>query len=159
MARPDVVDVVVDVPEATNANLSLGDEVTVTAANDGSIAAHGTIRQLSPSADRLSRTHRVWIALDDRLDNVRLGATMYATFAEEFPAAVRVPVQAILDKDQAEYAWIVENDTVHLRKVTCADRKGRRAVITEGVRDGERVVIAGVHQLQEGQRVAPEVEQ
>jgi RND family efflux transporter MFP subunit len=156
MARPEVVDVVVDLPEALAANLVVGDEVNVHAADDVAIAAHGSIRQLSPAADRLSRTRRVWIDLPQRPDGVRLGATMYATFAEDFPAAVRVPVQAILDKDGAEYVWVVDDDTVHLRGVKCADRKGRRAVITEGVRDGERVVIAGIHQLQDGQRVAPE---
>ena len=158
MARPEVVDVVVDVPESVAANLALGDDAMVNAADDANIASHGTIRQMSPAADRLSRTHRIWIALPERLANVRLGATMYATFAQDFPAAIRVPVQAILDKDGAEYVWVVENDTVHLRGVKCADRKGQRAVITEGVRDGERVVVAGVHSLRDGQSIASEVQ-
>ena len=83
---------------------------------------------------------------------------MYATFAQDFPAAIRVPVEAILDKDGGEYVWVVENDAVHMRAVKCVDRKGLRAVITGGVRDGERVVVAGVHHLAEGQRVAPEVQ-
>ncbi len=157
MARPDVVDVVVDVPESVAASLAIGDDTIVSTADDANVSSHGVIRQMSPAADRLSRTHRVWIALPERLANVRLGATMYATFAQDFPAAIRVPVEAILDKDGSEYVWVVDADAVHLRGVKCVDRKGKRAVITEGVRDGERVVIAGVHSLVEGQRIAPEV--
>lgn len=158
MARPEIVDVVVDVPETVAATLALGDDALVSSADDASVTSHGSIRQMSPAADRLSRTHRIWIALPERLPGVRLGATMYATFAQDFPAAIRVPVEAILDKDGKEYVWVVENDAVHLRDVHCVDRQGKRAVITEGVRDGERVVVAGVHQLQDGQAVAPEVQ-
>ncbi len=159
MARPDVIDVVVDVPEGVAGNLTLGDEASAYAADDASVSAHGKIRQMSPAADRLSRTYRVWIAIPEALKGFRLGATVYATFAADFPAAVRVPVQAILDKDGAEYVWVVDKDTVHLRQVKCADRKGRRAVIIDGVRDGERVVVAGIHQLKDGQVVGQEVAQ
>ncbi|MEZ0314075.1 MAG: efflux RND transporter periplasmic adaptor subunit [Myxococcota bacterium] len=157
MARPEVVDVVVDVPESVASSLAIGDDAIVSAADDANVSSHGVIRQMNPAADRLSRTHRVWIALPERLPGVRLGATMYATFAQDFPAAVRVPVEAVFDKDGSEFVWIVDADAVHLRGVKCVDRKGKRAVISEGVRDGERVVVAGVHQLVEGQRIAPEV--
>jgi RND family efflux transporter MFP subunit len=154
MARPDALDVVVDVSESVVGRLQIGDDATSSPADDLSISIPGHIRQISPSADRLTRTYRVWIAIPGPLKDIRLGATAYATFAEDFPAAVRVPNEAILDKDGKEYVWVVDNDAVHLRAVTCADRKGRRAVVTDGVRDGERVVIAGVHQLTDGQAIA-----
>lgn len=153
MADPNVVDVVVDVPDSTFDELKIYDEVTAKTTAAPVVDLSGSIRQLSPAAEQRTRTFRVWVGLPSAPPNVRLGTTVYASFAEKFPAAVRVPVQAVLDKDDTTNVWVVEDNVVHLRKVTCVDRKGRNAVVTEGIRDGEHVVIAGVHHLQEGQAV------
>lgn len=153
MARPDVVDVVVDVAEKIADNLEVDAPVEIKSSTEPPVQSNGKIRQMSPAADQLTRTYRVWVALPAPPEKLRLGTTMYATFAEDYPAAVRVPNEAVYDKDNGTFVWVVEGESVHERAVKTADRKGKRAVVTEGIRDGERVVIAGVHQLKEGQKV------
>ena len=54
-----------------------------------------------------------------------------------------------------EYVWVVgSDDRVERRAVVLGDVVGRdRVVVLLGVKEGERVVSAGVYRLQEGERV------
>ncbi|MBC7793681.1 MAG: efflux RND transporter periplasmic adaptor subunit [Clostridia bacterium] len=156
MARPDVLDVVVDVPEDIVGKLKIGNVATAYSADNQAVTVDGKIRQLSPSADQQSRTYRVWVAIPEPPPDVRLGSTVYATFASDFPPAIRVPVQAIVDEGERTSVWVIDHGVVKARPVTLADRAGRNAIVTEGLRDGEHVVIAGVHTLKDGQAVKDE---
>lgn len=157
IARPAERDAVFDVPEALAGTLATGDSITVTTTDASDESATGTVREIAPVAEGVARTRRVRITLTDPPDIFRLGATIEARWERTLPAPVAVvPAAAILTRDGAEHVWVADpaSQTVALRRVAVA-RGGNGAVsITEGVADGDRVVVAGVNSLTEGQTVS-----
>jgi membrane fusion protein (multidrug efflux system) len=78
----------------------------------------------------------------------------------EIPDAVTVPRRAVMSSAQGSFVWLVgEGDAVALQPVRLAGMVGERAVITEGLAGGERVIVEGVLKVQPGVKVktvAPE---
>ena len=156
VARTDEVDVVVDVPDAVAQHLALGDSFTVAPVYDGeSLRATGRVRQIGPAAEQATRTRRVWIALDAPRPELRLGTTVRAVLAGGAGTAIWIPAKTLVEKDGKTSVWVVggEPATVSARAVTVGQRSDAQARIDAGLRAGDRVVLAGVHSLEEGQRV------
>ena len=68
----------------------------------------------------------------------------------------QAPVQAILaDESGKSFVWVInpEDMTVHKTEVTVGEMTGDGILILEGVKAGDRLVTAGVHFLQDGQKV------
>ena len=81
-------------------------------------------------------------------------ASDVAPFLEE--KLVNIPLSAIFgeSENQRTYVWVVKDNKVSKREVTVYSPTGEaNALISTGVQPGESIVIAGVHQLVEGQTV------
>jgi len=65
---------------------------------------------------------------------------------------IAIPADALFSDPQGQsYVWTVSAAlTVSRQKVTPGDMTGGSVFVTSGLRGGERIVTAGVHQLQEG---------
>lgn len=165
MARDGARDVVFVVPEGQAAQLKPGmpAQVRLWAASEagsgGTLA--GTVREVAASADPLTRTYQVKLALPADAA-VSLGATAYVSFEQAEGSAaevIKLPTSALMrgsatDK-KASAVWVFDaaSATVQLRPVQVAGVDGNQVVIASGVKVGEEVVSAGVHVLQPGQKV------
>ena len=85
-----------------------------------------------------------------------MSCTITMQTADPVPDAVSLPVSAIYaPAGGGTFVWVVgSDDRVERRTVTLGELYGRnRVVVDNGVEPGERVVTAGVYQLQPGERV------
>lgn len=81
-------------------------------------------------------------------------ASDVAPFLEE--KLVNIPLSAIFgeSENQKTYVWVVKDNKVSKREVTIYSPTGEaNALISAGIQPGETIVIAGVHQLVDGQTV------
>lgn len=81
-------------------------------------------------------------------------ASDVAPFLEE--KLVNIPLSAIFgeSENQKTYVWVVKDNKVSKREVTVYSPTGEaNALISAGIQPGETIVIAGVHQLVDGQTV------
>ena len=154
LARPDVREAVVDVPDELANSLTLSTRFKVNAELDKSVAAMGAVREIAPQADAATRTRRVRISLEDPPDGLRLGSTVTAKLIDGAKPRIDLPASAILNADGKTSVWIVdpEASTVSLQPVSIAAH-GDRVQILGGLSEGARVVTAGVHSLAAGQHV------
>ncbi len=86
------------------------------------------------------------------------GFSCTVTVKSEDPAkgAISLPLSAIYSPAQGgTYVWIIgPDDRVERRAVVLGELySSNRVIITSGVKSGERVVVAGVYQLQDGVKV------
>lgn len=154
LARPDVREAVVDVPDQLASGLSVGDGFAALLELDHGLTARGTIREIAPSADPATRTRRVRIALTDPGPDFRLGSTVRVFPSAEGPARILVPQSAIGGSDSNTHVFTVGTDGhVALRPVTVAPAMAGLVEVTSGLADGDRIAVAGVNRLQDGQRV------
>ena len=113
-----------------------------------------TLRQLSQSADPITRTYEARYVLDG--PQAPLGATTTIYLAS--PASDRemaVPLGAVDDEGRGPGVWIVNPRTasVSYRPVKIVRLEAERAILSGGVRIGDRIVALGGHGLHEGERV------
>ena len=155
VARPDVREAVVDIGEDFPVPLKVGLPFTVSLQLLPSLQVHGNIRQIAPQADAVTRTYRVRIALRDPPPMFRLGSTVTARLSNDQTPDLRLPASAVLTKDGQTFVWVV--DVSPATRFRCA--RSRSAMTktaygsTSGLAAGARVVIAGIHSLNQGQHV------
>jgi RND family efflux transporter MFP subunit len=155
VARPDVREAVVDVPDGIAGTLGIGVSFQVTLEADPTMQASGQVREVAPSADAATRTRRVRITLDNPPEKFRLGTVVKAVAAAPVGAHIELPVSALFERDGKTMVWVVDDAkrTVSTRQVKIAARDAGAVVVTEGLPPGTRVVTVGVHSLMNGQSV------
>jgi RND family efflux transporter MFP subunit len=155
IARPEVREAVIDVPDAIASALPPGATFTVTWELDPSFSTTGRVREVAPEADPTTRTRRLRLTLENPPDVFLLGTTVLVSRTVDIPPRINLPITALLERDGKTLVWVVDprSKTVALREIKVASRDGNAIVVASGVAAGDRVVIAGVHSLAAGQSV------
>jgi RND family efflux transporter MFP subunit len=112
----------------------------------------GTVSEIAPSADPVSRTFGV------KLDLANNTALMSGQFARLLVpvgeiTCLRVPASAIVQRGQMEIVFAVESQRARLHLVKSGRRIGEETEILSGLDNGDAVVIEGAAQLVDGQPV------
>jgi membrane fusion protein, multidrug efflux system len=157
VARTDIREAVVDLPENIVASLQPGSAFEVSLQADPSVTSAGKVREIAPQADAATRTRKVNVTLERTDDAFRLGAVISAAprGATGSPE-LEIPETALLEKNGAVLVWTVDPQSKSVRSipVQIASRDHGIARIASGLSAGTRVVTAGVHSLKDGQSIA-----
>lgn len=149
-------EVVVSIPESRVDELRQARSLQVTLWARPGKTWTGTLRELAPDADRISRTYSARIAVKDADDGLMLGMTASVAAPDvEGRSAIRLPLTAIYDKGGQPLVWIVDAQTsrVATRPVQLGAAQNDAVLIAGGLVGGETVVTAGVNLLHAGQQV------
>lgn len=116
------------------------------------------LRQLSDSADRLTRTYEARYVLGGALSNAPLGATVtidLAGDAGQAQAAMDVPVGALFDPGTGTGVWTVDRSRSRAswHKVRVTALSDDTATVTGDLHDGDQVVALGAQLIHDGERV------
>lgn len=149
-------DVVFVVPEDKVAQLRTGQEVAVRSWSGGQ-SMGGRVREVAASADPVTRTFQVKVAIDGN-EAPPLGATVYVAPSMPSQAGAQVlklPTSALRQDGAQTAVWVYDpaSATVRSQVVQVATADGNEAVIAGGLQPGMQVVAAGVHVLSPGQKV------
>jgi RND family efflux transporter MFP subunit len=139
------------VPEAAAQAIGRGDRLAVSIDGAG-VTVTGTIAEVSPSADRASRTILVKLDLP-RGTRARPGMFGRVASATHDRAAVAVPLAAVVRRGQLDEVFVVEDEKARLRLVRTGREQGGFVELLAGVREGETVAIADAAHLVDGQPV------
>lgn len=156
MALAEEKEVVIAVPEKRLEELSRADDIHITLWADPDAAYRGKIREISPGADPVTRTYKVKVAILEPGARVQLGMTATVDVRQRLEGKVaQLPLSAVFQKDGKPAVWLVSPETgeVGLVPVAVAEYRHDVVLIRSGLRDGQRVVTAGVHKLHPGQKV------
>jgi membrane fusion protein, multidrug efflux system len=157
IARPEIREAVIAVPRALADALGAPNQpysMLVDLDHSVTMKASG-VRGVDPAADSLTRTHKVYLTLDNPPPAFRLGITISVILSRPVSPRVDLPVTALLEQSGKSQVWIVDPATskVALRDVTIAARNDDTVSVGSGIAAGERVVTVGVHSLTPGQIV------
>jgi RND family efflux transporter MFP subunit len=149
-------DVVFSVPEDKVVALQAGGPVQVKVWA-GNALLPGRIREVATSADPVTRTYPVKVALEGALQPP-LGSTVTVTphdLARDGLQVIKLPTSALRQDGQGTAVWVLDKATMTVRSqpVQVATADGNEAVIAAGLQPGMLVVSAGVHVLSPGQKV------
>lgn len=116
------------------------------------------LRQLSNSADRLTRTFEARYVLEGELSNAPLGTTVVVRIPERQSAAQndwQVPIGALFDPGKGPGVWVIDGEPakVSWRPVAVQRIDDAGAYVAGQIKPGERIVALGAHLLREGQQI------
>ncbi|MFD0666292.1 efflux RND transporter periplasmic adaptor subunit [Ramlibacter sp. MAHUQ-53] len=149
-------DAVFAVPEDRVRAVRVGSAVAVRPLADGP-ALTGQVREVAASADPVTRTFQVKVALPAGAP-LALGTTVYVTPQALAPASapvIKLPTSALRQEGAGSAVWVLDAASMTLKSqpVQVAGADGNEVVVTAGLQPGQQVVAAGVHVLQAGQKV------
>ncbi|HVJ41809.1 MAG TPA: efflux RND transporter periplasmic adaptor subunit [Dongiaceae bacterium] len=132
--------------------------VHVALQSDPTIATDGTIREISPTADPVTGTYTIKVALLEPPDAMRLGAVVTGSVDLKGDVVAIIPTTALLQSEKEPAVWVVTAEggqtMVRNRAVKVARFDPDTVTISDGLKDGDIVVTAGVNWLADGEKVS-----
>lgn len=145
----------INVPE--NAALHVGQQASVSFWALPDVSVSGTIREISPIADSITRTYKVRVSVPDLPQEAKLGMTAKVAFANSEAQAADngfvIPATALYQVNGKTQVWLVRNNEAVLQDVKVAGYSGNNVRITGGLAKGDTLITAGLAKLVEKQRV------
>ena len=155
LAKSELRDAVVDLPERMVSALAVDALAEVVLELDPTIGTPGSVREIAPSADPVTRLVRVRIALEDPAPALRLGSTIMVRFPG-LSHALPTPVAAgaVMKGADGTAVWrVTDGGTVQSVPVRTGGSDAGRIAVIEGLSDGDVIVTSGADQLTDGQAV------
>lgn len=125
---------------------------------DGSIYKEkGKIDFIDITVDSKTDGQIVRATFDNKDNLLTDGQTVRVILEDSKPqSVVTVPQQAIALDQTGPYLFVVDDkNVVHLRRVKTGIVRNGQLIVTEGLKEGEKVVIQGQQRIRDGMTVAP----
>jgi cobalt-zinc-cadmium efflux system membrane fusion protein len=159
IADPQAIDVVLQVTPADAARIRIGASVALGSQGEGDeeAAMNGRVADIAGVVDTATRSVAVRVRPIGATHGMRIGESVPAVITKAVHAnAIVVPIEALVPEGDAFHVFVVDSDSVvHARPVTVGARRGKEAMITDGLEAGERVVTSGAYGIDEGTKVLP----
>ncbi len=117
----------------------------------------GTISTVSGVIDPRTGSVQMRATFDNAQHILRSGGTGAILIPTHASDAIMVPQSATFDVQDKKFVYVVNADkTVATREITVLPQNnGQTYVVASGLRAGERIVVDGVNQLKNGQKINP----
>lgn len=164
MADLGTLEVEVDVNEAYIARVHGTQRARITLDAYPDTAFRGAVRQVVPTADRQRATVQVKVAIQDHDPRILPEMGAKVEFLDDAPPAPRagapapaprlmVPAAAVRSEEGKAVVWIVRNGRVTRRDVDAGPVSANLREIRSGLAGGELLLLGGLDNPREGQRV------
>ena len=152
----DSLEVEFSVPEQIINQISIDQILKLTLPQQPQFQGTGTIHKLAPQANPLTGTYTVNARIDNPTNLLKPG--MSATVSinnNNSPNVLLIPVSAIFNQGDKVAVWLFDptDSKVRLAPVELGIADQQRVVVKAGLKEGDRVITLGVHDLTSGQLV------
>ena len=157
LAQDGEREVAIAIPERRAAEFAPGRALAVELWSEPGVRLPATVREIAPAADPQARTYAARVAFDAGASRGELGQSARVYALEAAGSTLSVPLSAVHGADGETAVWVVDaaTATVHLRPVHAGAFGEATVPVISGLEAGEWIVAAGVHLLQEGQKIRP----
>ena len=154
MVNIDRVIVNVNVPELDVRFLKKGQQATVRVDAFPDREVLGAIDFVAYKADPATKTFLAKVLIHNRSHDIRPGMIARAAFLRRFiPDALSAPLFALIDKGGELILFVEKDGVAHARTVTIGVIEGDRVQITSGLEPGDRLIVTGQRDVEEGMKV------
>jgi membrane fusion protein (multidrug efflux system) len=150
----DVVEVVVRIPERDIERVKRGLSAEVGVVSYPGRTFRGRVERLSPVVDPLSRSREVRIRIDNADHALKPG--MFGDvriIIRTVDVATVIPLAAVIERGGRQVVFLAESGRARAVEPLLDIRSGRWVSVSSGIEPGDRVVVIGQQNLEEGDRV------
>lgn len=150
----DRVEVAISIPEKELARVKDGLPAGVEVIAYPGRVFRGELVKLSPVVDAVSRSRAARVRVDnaDYLLKPGMFAEVRILLREETQALL-APIAAFVDKEGEQVVYVVENGRARLVRPQVSFTADELAMVTDGLAAGDRVVVIGQQNIEDGDRV------
>jgi membrane fusion protein (multidrug efflux system) len=146
--------VVVGIPESDVHAVRKIDKFEITLEALGNIEISGTKYFMAVAPESQAQVYRLELAVENKSEEILPG--MFARVEivkQEFPAALAIPLYAVISRDNKHFVYLEENGVAKLQEVKLGILDGWQIQITEGLKPGDKVIVVGQRSVDAGQRL------
>lgn len=156
LAAGDIRDAVFWLPTVDELRSRQGEAFRIALLSNPAVTAQATLRDISPQADPDTRTWRVRMTLIAPPPSLALGASVQTTFTSDEAPAISLPASSLTRTGNKPAVFVLNSkqSRLALTPVTLAGFSPQTVFIASGIRPGDKVVIAGVSKLRDGEAVS-----
>ncbi|MBT3258600.1 MAG: efflux RND transporter periplasmic adaptor subunit, partial [Deltaproteobacteria bacterium] len=144
----------VNVPELDVRYLKKGQDAVVTIDAFPDLRLKGKVDFVSYKADPATKTFWVRVLIDNPKHEIRPGMIARVAFLRRMiPDALSAPLFAIMDKGGERLLFVEEKGIAHARTISIGVIEGDRVQITKGLQPGDRLIVTGQRDVEEGMKV------
>jgi len=150
----DRVEVAIDIPEKELARIEAGLSAEVEVIAYPGRVFRGEVVKLSPVVDALTRSRAARVRVENR--DYLLKPGMFGEvriLLREEAQALLIPIAALVDKEGERVVYVVENGRVRLARPRVDFTSGELAMVSGGLAKGDRVVVIGQQNIEDGDKV------
>jgi RND family efflux transporter MFP subunit len=148
------VKITLDVPSEDIEKIKIGQPCKVTVNTLPGETFDGEIYSRNLAADEVSKTFKVEVRVEN--PGIKIKAGIFAEVAIEISKDENVlllPVSAIMHRDGSGYVVLYNNGTAKYKDVKTGGKNDRFVHVSDGLEEGELVVVEGNYDLKEGNPV------
>jgi RND family efflux transporter MFP subunit len=156
ISQLDPIEAVFSVSERAVTLVRPGTTVHVALQSTPDVAVEGPIREVSPMADPVTGTFTVKVSLPDAPPAMRLGAVVNGSVQIKGQSVAEIPTTALLQNGNQAAVWVVspQDKKVRRQPVTVVNYGANTVAISDGLKEGDIVVTAGINWLADDEQVA-----
>jgi len=146
------------IPQPEASLLKVGDKATITAPGEQNPVA-GTVTVVSPALDPNSTTVEVWVQAKNPGQRLKPGTSARVSMlAQSIPDALVIPAISLLTAQDGKTSVMqIDSDSyAHQKSVHTGIRQGDQIQITDGLKEGDKIVGSGAYGLPDNKKVKPE---
>jgi membrane fusion protein, multidrug efflux system len=142
----DTVNTEMGLPEEDLARIALGDPVDITVDVYPENTFRGTISNINPIVDPLSRSFTIKVQIPNKDQILKPGMFARATIYPDIHRnAIVVPFKAVVTSGEHTSVYVLEGDRVKLRTVTIGITDEKQIEVIKGLSEGEIIAVDGHH--------------
>lgn len=142
------------VPEGEMGQVSLGDAATLNVPALGEARYAAKVTSKGVMASRLSHSYECTLTPSSSVDGLMAGMTCKLWLEGMGGSGVVIPASMVRTDTDGKYVWAVDSqDIVRKVYVVAGGFAGKGVVITEGLKDGDRVITEGMQKVSTGMKV------
>lgn len=150
VGQPEPLRVVAEINEEDIPRIEPGQRTLLSADAFPGRALEAEVGQITPMGDPVSKTYRVRFALPRETPlMIGMSVEVNVIVAEE-PEALLVPASAV---DSGGAVWVVEDGIARRREVTLGIRGATEVQVTDGLAEGEAVIVPVPSGIEDGEAV------
>ncbi|HRU01114.1 MAG TPA: efflux RND transporter periplasmic adaptor subunit [Victivallales bacterium] len=154
LEKTDIVKLVFYIPEQDISSISTGTQITYFLDSDPSKVFNAQITYIAKAADQETLTYRAEAWIENKKALLRPGMLAKVSFVRKtIENALSIPIESIIPKYGGHYVFIYENGVAKQKEVEILFLSRKEAVLSGGLKEGDKLIIDGGRFLREGDRI------
>jgi RND family efflux transporter MFP subunit len=154
LVQSDTIEVEVALSTEDLQGVEVGQTVEFSSLSLPNFQKSGRVYSISGKASDLTRRYSVEIRAANPEHFVKPGMQLDARIVTGvIENAIVIPLDAVLIRQQTQVVFIQDGPVARQREITVAFQRGDKAVISEGINAGDRLITVGQHNLRDGQKI------